>query len=133
METTMTLIAPGLIDSVMKLRVLLVFCRYPQLRGSAPQIRQRLPCDPWMLQEALDGLAEASLLERKRSGGVGEYALSPRSQVRTKLRELAQLFDDPQQREEIYLQVREAEQERRFRDFLANERQKQVGGDTLVF
>lgn len=129
METTCTkLIAPGLIDSLLKLRALLVFCRHPQLRDGIEGLRQRLPGNHWALEEALDALAEAGLIERARTGGHWEYALTGRQEQRSQLALLATCFDDPHRREEIYTMVRAAEQERRFHEAIA-ERRRAVGGD----
>jgi hypothetical protein len=131
METTCTrLIGPGLIDSVTKLRVLLVFCRHPQLRMGAAGLGQRLPSDPWALEEALDALAEADILERTSCGGRWEYALQTRPELRAQLVQLAASFDDPQRRDEIYALVRAAEQDRHLRDFLSEKRRAVGSGDS---
>jgi hypothetical protein len=116
------LIAPGLIDSYLKLRLLLVFIRHRQLRGPLASLAQRLPGNPWALEEALDALAEAGLLERARTVGAPEYALASSSEHRMSLAHLALSFDDPHQRDEIYALVHAAEQERRFHEALADRR-----------
>jgi hypothetical protein len=117
METTCKkLIAPGLIDSVTKLRVLLVFLLHPKLRAGVAGLGQRLPGDPWALEEALDALAESGVLDRGRAASHWEYELAGRLDMRVQLGELAICFDDPHRRDEIYALVRAAEQEQRFRD-----------------
>ena len=120
METTCTtLIGPGLIDSIIKLRVLLVFLWHPVLRGGAASLGQRLPGDHRALEEALDALTDAGLLERRRAGGHCEYELARREELRRQLDQFATCFDDPQRRDEFFALVRAAEQERTFRDALA--------------
>jgi hypothetical protein len=123
------MIAPGLIDSPTKLRVTLLFCQHLQLRASAAHIGQRLPGNPWALEEALDALAEAGVLERTKGPGHWEYALSAHQETRAHLMKLASSFDDPHRREEIYAMVRVVEQERRFRDFLADRRRPHSGAE----
>jgi hypothetical protein len=128
------LIGPGLLDSIMKLRVVLVFSRHPMLRAGVAGLGQRLPGNHWALEEALDALAEAGIVERRRVGAQWEYALASQDEVRRQVRQLAARFDDPHGREEIYRSVREAEQERRFRDAAAG-KWRAVSGDayeTLV-
>lgn len=129
METTCTkLIGPGLIDSITKLRVLLVFLWHPQLRGGVAGVGQRLPGNHWALEEALEAMAESGLLERSRAGIQWEYALAGRHDLRRQLDQFAACFDDPHRREEIYALVRAAEQERRFRDATAG-KWRTFGGD----
>ncbi|MEN9939119.1 MAG: hypothetical protein RLZZ387_5698 [Chloroflexota bacterium] len=126
METTCTkLIAPGLIDSNLKLRVLLVFCRHPQLRAGVQGLGQRLPGNPWALEEALVALAEGGVLERAWAHGHWEYSLSLRGDVRLPLESLAACFDDPHRRDDIYALVRSAEQEQHYRS--AGEKWRVVG------
>jgi hypothetical protein len=128
------LIGPGLLDSIMKLRVVLVFSRHPMLRAGVAGLGQRLPGNHWALEEALDALAEAGIVERRCVGAQWEYALASQDEVRRQVRQLAARFDDPHGREEIYRSVREAEQERRFRDAAAG-KWRAVSGDayeTLV-
>lgn len=135
METS-KLIGPGLIDSITKLRVLLVFSRHPMLCAGVAGIGQRLPGNHWAIEEALEALAEAGVLERMpkaagestRGAAQWEYALSKRDETRPLVMQLAAHFDDPQGRDEIYALVREAEQERRFRDAAAG-KWRAVSGD----
>jgi hypothetical protein len=128
METTCTkLIAAGLIDSNMKLRVLLMFCRHPQLRAGVASLGQRLPGNHWALEEALEALAEAGLLERTRAHGHAEYGLPARRELHAQLMQLAARFDDPNHRDDIYGLVRTAQEERHFRD-AQTERKRHVGG-----
>jgi hypothetical protein len=122
------LIGPGILDSITKLRVLLVFSRHPRLCASVAGLGQRLPGNHWALEEALDALAEAGVVERRRNGSHWEYALAAQDEIRQLVMQLAARFDDPHGREEIYTSVREAEQERRFRDAAAG-KWRAVSGD----
>ncbi|HWQ11455.1 MAG TPA: hypothetical protein VNL77_01575 [Roseiflexaceae bacterium] len=129
METTCAkLIGPSLIDTRIKLSVLLLFSGHLQLQASAASLGQRLPGNHWALEEALEELVAGGVLERVQAHGQWEYALAGRSDVRSELQLLARCFDDPHRREEIYRLVCAAEEERRFREAQVD-RQRAIGGE----
>jgi hypothetical protein len=110
------LVSPGQIDSLLKLRLVLLFAEYPWLRMSAAAAQQRLRESPWAIADALDELAGAGLLNRVECCGQPMYRLTTAPEQRLRLERLARSFDDPQRRDEIYDLVRATHQERRFRD-----------------
>ncbi|MCS7290236.1 MAG: hypothetical protein NZ699_13990 [Roseiflexus sp.] len=63
------LISPGQIDSLLKLRLVLLFAEYPWLRMSAANAQQRLRENPWAVAEALDELANVGLLSKTECCG----------------------------------------------------------------
>ncbi|PMP86651.1 MAG: hypothetical protein C0183_03485, partial [Roseiflexus castenholzii] len=69
------LISPGQIDSLLKLRLVLLFAEYPWLRMSSATAQQRLRESPWAIAEALDELAHAGLLSKTEYGGQPMYRL----------------------------------------------------------
>jgi hypothetical protein len=107
------LIAPGSIDSPLKLKIALVFCRYPELRADAQRMHQWLHEIPWALEEALAELADCGLLARSYNEQA-EYRLDPHAERTHHLHCLTRQFDDPHQREVIYALIAEADSERRF-------------------
>jgi hypothetical protein len=110
------LVSPGQIDSLLKLRLVLLFTEYPWLRMNVAMAQQRLRESPWAIADALDELASAGLLSRVECCGQPMYRLTTVPEQRLHLEHLARSFDDPQRRDEIYDLVRATHQERRFRD-----------------
>ncbi len=110
------LISPGQIDSLLKLRLVLLFAEYPWLRMSVANAQQRLRESPWAIAESLDELARAGLLHKTENGGQPMYWLTTTTEQRSRLERLTRSFDDPQRREELYEQVRAAQAERCFRE-----------------
>ncbi|HEX9373753.1 MAG TPA: hypothetical protein VF897_22260 [Roseiflexaceae bacterium] len=122
METNYTqLIAPGLLDSQLKLHLLLLFCRHPRLTATAAALSERLRESPWAIEDALEGLASAGTLARVTDHGRIAYRLAPNDERRSLLECLAADYDDPLRRDRIYDLVRVADQERRFRAWVAAE------------
>jgi hypothetical protein len=113
------LIAPGLIDSALKLRVLLLFSTRPRLSSGIRHLSEWLCECPWAIEEALDGLVEAGFLAHIDDPGGSHYRLEPRLEHKTPLNQLLSSYDHPLQRDEIYALVRVANEEQRFRDWLA--------------
>ncbi|ABU60084.1 hypothetical protein [Roseiflexus castenholzii] len=112
------LISPGQIDSLLKLRLVLLFAEYPWLRMSSATAQQRLRESPWAIAEALDELAHAGLLSKTEYGGQPMYRLTATPEHRLRLERLARSFDDPQRRDELYDLVRTASEERRYREIV---------------
>ncbi len=110
------LIVPGQIDSLMKLRLILLFAESPWLRLSKVAAQQRLRESPWAIAEALEQLHAAGLLAGDERLGQPEYWLTTSPERRTRIERLARSFDDPQRRDELYALARAADDERRFRE-----------------
>ncbi|MCS6839613.1 MAG: hypothetical protein RMJ54_13260 [Roseiflexaceae bacterium] len=113
------LISPGQIDSLLKLRLVLLFAEYPWLRMSAANAQQRLRENPWAVAEALDELANVGLLSKTECCGQPMYRLTTLPEQRLRLERLARSFDDPQYRDELYELVRSASEERRYREMIS--------------
>lgn len=113
------LIVPGLIDSPLKLQLLLLFYRHPRLCGEAHYLNDWLHESPWEIEEALEALAKTGLLARIDQQGRIFYRLELHTALWPRLDRLAICYDDPLRREEIYSLVREANRERLFRAWAA--------------
>ena len=110
------LIAPGLIDTTLKLQLILLFYRHPRWDGAVARLSEWLCENPWAVQEAVDGLVEAGLLgQAAMRGATPHYRLEPNGDYRLALEQLVRCFDDRLRRDEIYTLVRSADQERLFR------------------
>jgi hypothetical protein len=115
------LMAPSLIDSALKLRLLLVFSDRPRLSSGIRHLSEWLCESPWSIEEALDGLVEAGFLVHIDDPRGPHYRLEPRPEHKPLLRQLLACYDHPLQRDEIYTLIRAAGQEQQFRNWLAQE------------
>ena len=108
------LIRPGLIDTPLKLQLLLLFYRHPRLCGEARRLNDWLHESPWAIEEALDALAETDLLDRIDQHGRVLFCLEFNTPLWPGLQALAHCYDEPLRRDEVYALVREADRERQF-------------------
>jgi hypothetical protein len=116
-----SLIAPGLIDSPLKLQLFLLFHRHPRLCGEARRLTEWLHESPWAIEESLNALAAIGLIARIDQQGRVLYRLEVNTALWSQLNRLASCYDDPLQRDIIYALVREADRERQFRALTAVE------------
>ena len=117
------LIAPRLLDSRLKLHLLLQFLIHSQLATTAATLSERLRENPWAVAEALEELAEQHLLTSAINQGKMIYRLGSDILHRARLDCLAEDFNDPLKRDHIHALVHTAHWERQFHTWLAtNER-----------
>jgi len=113
------LIAPRLLDSRLKLHLLLQFLIHSQLATTAATLSERLRENPWAVAEALAELAEQNLLMSAMCQGMLIYQLSSDIMYLAGFERLAEDFDDPLKRDQIHALVHAANWERQFRAWLA--------------
>jgi hypothetical protein len=111
----------GLVDSRLKLHVLLLFAQHPQLCSNKQRLHEWLRESPWDLEEALEALADAGFLVRV-DRGKRHYRPTLSSERQMLLQQLIIEYDNPLQRDMIYALVRRAEQERLFQEALMADR-----------
>ncbi|HEX9372216.1 MAG TPA: hypothetical protein VF897_14470 [Roseiflexaceae bacterium] len=116
-----SLITPGLIDSSLKLRLVLLFYRHPCWSGSSGSLSEWLCESPWALGEALESLVEVGFLLKAGVQGDTHYRLDPGRQHWSAVDLLVSCFEDPLKRDHIYRLIRAADQERQFRAWLASD------------
>jgi len=109
-----SLIAPGLIDTPLKLQVLLLFYRHPRWRGDARRLSEWIHESPWLIEEVLNALVAAGFLASVVQHDHALYCLQPGLERWTTLVQFVRCYDDPLRREEIYTSVRAADRERQF-------------------
>lgn len=120
MEAVWTkLIAPGMIDTSLKLQLLLRFYQHTRLCSDVLSISEWLREPPWEVGEALDALAGIGFLTRIEGPRSTHYRLDPSLEVWEVLEQLARAYDDPLQRDAIHTALRHANDERRFQAWLA--------------
>jgi hypothetical protein len=115
------LVRPSLVDSALKLHLLLLFHEQRGLQCGVPRLSVWLGEDPWAMTTALEELAEAGFLARSAGAAGTEYRLAPPPERCRLLEQLAACFDDPQRRDIVYTLLRAAEEERRFQEWLTAE------------
>lgn len=115
------LIVPGLIDSSLKLHVLLVFARHKQLCGGVSRLNHWLHRPPWDVEEALEELVGGGLLRRLTDESETSYCLDLPTHYAAQLTQLLLWYDDPFQREEIHKQVRIVHQELQLQRWQSND------------
>ena len=112
------LIAPRVLDSRLKLHLVLQFLIHSQLVTTAAMLSERLRENPWAVAEALEELAEQQLLTRAMNQGKLIYRVGSNLMYRARLARLAEDFDDPHQRDRIHALVQAAHGERQFSAWL---------------
>jgi hypothetical protein len=116
METSCkSLITPGLIDSALKLQLILLFHRHPHYCGDSWTVSEWLRDNPWAIEEALEALAEAGFLGRGLASGHTKYQIELSLGHWDAVKKLVACYEDPLRREQIYSLVHLADRERRFR------------------
>ncbi len=115
------LLTPQLLDSRLKLHMVLQFLAYPQLTISSSGLSERLRESPWEIAEAFEELAACGLLQRIAGDGPAHYRLGVLIEHQELLNMLVEAFNDPFKRDQIYTRVREAQHERRFYAWLATD------------
>jgi hypothetical protein len=95
------------IDSPVKLQLLLMFYENPRMEGSSAQIAERIYRDIWSTREALRELAEDGILTT--SGVVGEmiYRYRPRADCVEPIFRLTQSYNEPLERDQLQRMLRE--------------------------
>lgn len=108
------LLVPHLLDSRLKLHLLLHYWIHPTLALSAGALSERLRENPWALADALNELADAGLLARRATDDGIAFQLGVQHEHRLALHLLVETFNDPLLRDLIYTGVHNACRERQF-------------------
>jgi hypothetical protein len=108
------LIAPRLLDSRLKLHLLLQFLIHSHLTTTAAMLSERLRENPWAVAEALAELAEQNLLTSAMIQGLLMYRLGSDIMHLAGFERLVEDFNDPLKRDQIHALVHTAYWERQF-------------------
>jgi hypothetical protein len=134
-----TLIAIGQVDSMLKLRLVLLFSRHTQLCSGATRLSEWLYECRWALEAALEELADAGFLTRTGCSQDRLYGMEPSQDNRRRLDCLVICYDQPEQRDEIYSLLHTAQQEWQFQAWLAAEARvageptERIVGNAIVY
>ena len=115
------LIAPRLLDSQLKLHLVLQFLIHPQLTTTASTLSERLRENPWAVSEALSELAEQRLITSTTQQGRPIFRRGQDALHHARLAQLLDAFDDPQKRDHIHALVRVAHDERQYCAYLTGD------------
>lgn len=94
------------VDSPIKLQLLLMYYENPRMEGTPSQIAERVYRDIWSTREALSELAEEGIL-----AAVGStepvYCYRPRPEHREPIFRLVQCYNEPIERDQLQRTLRE--------------------------
>jgi hypothetical protein len=94
------------IDSPIKLQLLLIFYENPRFEGTAAQIAGRLYRDIWSTRDALSELTEDGLLATV-AGGEPIYRYRPCTEYCEPIFRLVQSYNEPLERDQLQRSLRE--------------------------
>jgi DNA-binding MarR family transcriptional regulator len=126
-ESVERLFALGMLDSRLKLHLLLLLYRHPRVSYTASALSDRLAEPPWGVEAALEDLTAHGFLERVRVRDRMAYRLRERAANRRALDTLAADYDDPLRRDRLYQLIRDAERERLFYTWTTTTHERAVG------
>lgn len=95
------------VDSPIKLQLVLLFCEHPRLEGTASQIAERIYRDIWSTREALRELAEDGILYSFGAVGDVVYRYRPQPEHIAAIVQLCQHYNEPLERDQVQHIVRE--------------------------
>jgi hypothetical protein len=95
------------IDSPVKLQIILMFYENRGMEGTASQFANRIYRDIWSTREALRELAEDGILSTTAIGGEPVYHYRPHAEYVEPIFRLAQGYNEPLERDKIQRAVRD--------------------------
>lgn len=106
-DTLVQRLIEGVIDSPLKLQLLLLYCEQRQLEGTAVQIAQRTYRDAWSTREALRELTEDGILVCQANSPDPTYRYGPHADLVEAIVRLCQLYNEPLERDGLQRLVRD--------------------------
>lgn len=95
------------IDTPIKLQLLLLYYENPRMEGSALQIAGRIYRDIWSTREALSELAADSILGAATASEEPIYRYRPRADYADAIFRLVQSYNEPMERDQVQRSLRE--------------------------
>ncbi len=106
-DPTIQRLLEQVIDSPIKLQLLLMFYENPRMEGTSSQIAERIYRDIWSAREALRELAEDGILSATSQVGEVVYRYRPRADCVEPIFRLAQSYNEPLERDQLQRLLRE--------------------------
>lgn len=97
----------GVIDTPLKLQLVLMFAEHQHLRATAAQVADRIYRDIWSTREALRELAESGVLSETNSKDGPQYAFCPSCELAEPIGRLMHCYNEPLERDLIHRTLRE--------------------------
>ena len=95
------------VDSPIKLQLLLMYYENPRMEGTSFQIAERIYRDIWSTREALRELAEDGILTAVNLGSEPVYRYRPRTDYIEPIFRLVQSYNEPFERDHMQRLLRE--------------------------
>lgn len=95
------------VDSPIKLQLLLMYYENPRMEGTPSQIAERVYRDIWSTREALRELAEDGILATAAGSGEPIYRYRPRAEYSEPIFRLVQSYNEPFERDHVQRLLRE--------------------------
>lgn len=105
----------GVIDTPLKLQLVLMFAEHQHLRATAAQVADRIYRDIWSTREALRELAESGVLSETNSPDGPVYAFCPACELAEPIRRLIHCYNEPLERDLIHRMLREIAEDASYR------------------
>ena len=106
-DSTVQRLLEQVIDSPIKLQLLLTYYENPRMEGTAFQIAERIYRDIWSAREALRELAEDGILATVGVGPEPVYRYRPRPEYIEPIFRLVQSYNEPFERDQLQRLLRE--------------------------
>jgi DNA-binding transcriptional regulator YhcF (GntR family) len=107
------------VDTSCKLAIVLRYADQPSLCATPNELAARICRDPWSVQQALRELADDGVVQTRE----GRFVCATDAELRACLQSLRALYNDPLQRGELHLLIRELERYAPYRNELGVPRQ----------
>jgi hypothetical protein len=95
------------VDTPLKLQLVLLFVEHQQLRATAAQVANRMYRDIWSTREALRELAESGVLSETMTREGPVYAFCPSCELAEPIHRLVQCYNEPLERDRLHRTLRE--------------------------
>lgn len=106
-DPTVQRLLEDIIDSPVKLQLVLMFYENKRMQGTTLQIAERIYRDIWSTREALRELSEDGILMTCGMLGEPAYCYQPDPQHTDAIRRLYQAYNEPLERDQLQRLVRE--------------------------
>ncbi|MCS6841914.1 MAG: hypothetical protein NZ699_10575 [Roseiflexus sp.] len=106
-DQSVRLLLEGVIDTPLKLQLVLMFAEHQHLRATAAQVADRIYRDIWSTREALRELAESGVLCETNTPDGPVYSFCPSRDLAESIQRLIQCYNEPLERDLIHRTLRE--------------------------
>lgn len=106
-DQSVRLLLEKVIDTPLKLQLVLMFVEHQCLRATAAQVADRIYRDIWSTREALSELARSGILSETDTKDGPVYSFCPSCESAESIRRLVKAYNEPLERDMIHRMLRE--------------------------